>query len=357
MSKANLKLNAPLDISTNSNNNKRMTGANVDSALIQKAELFAGLPQSGIDFVVSRSGMLSLSKGGLLFSSGEKANHFYILTGGAIRVFKPRSNGGVDEMAHFTPGDTIGDFDFARGAEYDACAEAAEDSELIVFPGSGFTMDSLAEENPGSICSILLNAIVMMTERIRSTRKLILENMHWVQELHRRVYEDPGTGLWKQTLITDEIIGLFKSPVALIMLKPDHFKTLVDSRGHSAGDEAMIRIALVLKNIVRKIGNGWPMRFKSNEVGIIFNNCGASMAEKISGDLSASIAAMEPVPAQSDAHGDIPAFPFSATISWSVWPTDNAEWESFFQGNYASLLDTWRTGGKKIVHYCKAAEQ
>jgi diguanylate cyclase (GGDEF)-like protein len=330
-----------------------MTGIDNDLTLMRKTELFTNLHQKELDFVISNSGTIKLPKGGLLFSSGEEAGRFFILTNGAIRVFKPRSDGGADEMAIFKPGDTIGDFDFARGAVYDASAEASDDSELIEFPGYGLTMDSLAQKEPRIICSILLNAIVMMTDRIKSTRKLILENMSWVKELYRRAYEDSGTGLWKQVLITDEIIGNLKDPAALIMLKPDRFKILVDSRGHSIGDEAMVRIAMILKNIARRIGNGWPLRFKSNEVGIIFNNCGSATAEKISGELAAAVAAMKPVPANDDN----PPFYFSASISWSVWPADDAQWESLFQGNYNALMDAWRAGGNKISHYSKTAKQ
>jgi len=328
-----------------------MNVENVDLSLLHNTELFSSLEQNEIDFVVSHSGTLELPKGRLLFSAGEKASRFYILTGGEIRVFRANSDGSEEEMARFTAGDTIGDFDFARGAEYDACAEAAEDSYLIEFPGNNLTMDSLALEEPQTVCSILLNAIEMMTGRIKSTRALILENMHWVNELHRRAYEDAGTGLWKQILIADEITGVLKDPSALIMLKPDRFKTLVDSRGHSAGDEAMIRIAIILKNIVRQAGHGWALRFKSNEVGLIFNNCGAAQAQKIANDLFEFLVDMEPVPAKDG----IPEFSFTATIAWSLWTKDDPEWESLFQGTYAALMDGWRDGGEKIIHYQKTA--
>jgi diguanylate cyclase (GGDEF)-like protein len=329
-----------------------MDAVNVDPALIQKVELFSSLEQNEIDFVVSHSGLINLAQNDLLFSSGEKAAQFYILTSGEIRVFNKKEDGSEEEMARFTAGDTIGDFDFARGAEYDAYAEAGEDSALIVFPRAGFTIDSLAREDPHSVCSILLSAINMMTGRIKSTHKLILNNMSWVQELHRRAYEDAGTGLWKQILINDEIINALNESAALIMLKPDRFKILVDSRGHSAGDEAMIRIAIILKNITRQIGHGWALRFKSNEVGIIINNYAAEQAEKIAHELFDSIRGMDAVPPQND----IPEFNFSATVSWAVWPNDDAEWETLFNGNYSSLLDNWKDGGNRIVHYAKKAE-
>ncbi|MDR1905246.1 MAG: diguanylate cyclase [Treponema sp.] len=318
-----------------------------DLSLIQKAELFSALLPAERDFIHSRSSVLQLRKGERLFSPGERAEHFYMLMQGSIRVVRPRSDGGEDEMARFTLGDAIGDFDFARGAEYDAYAEAVTDCMLVMFPGFGLTMDMFALEEPHTISRILLNSIVMMTSRIKATHKIIVENLSWVQELHRRAYEDPGTGLWKQSFLTEEINRILENPTALIMVKPDRFKILVDSRGHNVGDEAMIRIALVLKNAIRRIGRGWPLRFKSNESGVLINKCDPSLAETSARELLEAIAAMEPVPAQ----GDMPAFSFSATISYAVWPDDNTVWENLFNGNYALLLDTWRAGGNRIVHY------
>ena len=331
--------------------NETMKAEKIDLASLKKQELFSSLPQKEIKYIGSRSGMLNLKKNGLLFSSGEKAACFYILTNGEIRVFKRNDDGNEEEMARFTSGDTIGDFDFARGAEYDACAEAAEDSQLIFFPGTGFTMETIAKEKPSTNCSILLNAIVMITKRIKSANKLVLENLSWVNDLHRRAYEDAGTGLLKQTIIADEVIGKLKNPAALIMLKPDRFKILVDSRGHAAGDEAMIKIAIILKNITRQVGDSWALRFKSNEVGLIVNNCDAEKAQSIAQDASESIKAMEKVPAQGEAE----EFSFSATVVWSIWQEDDADWNSLFSSTYSTLLDTWKAGGETVIRYNKAA--
>ncbi|MDR1318001.1 MAG: cyclic nucleotide-binding domain-containing protein [Treponema sp.] len=321
----------------------------LDPSPIQKAELFSTLLPKEINFVVSHSSMLQLRRGGCLFGPGERAAHFYMLIKGGIRVFKSRSDGGEDEMARFTSGDTIGDFDFARGAAYDAYAEAVEDSVLAMFPAYGSTMENFSLEEPHTTSRIFLSSIVMMTERIKSTQKLIVENMSWVQELHRRAYEDPGTGLWKQAFLTDEINRILEDPTSLIMLKPDRFKILVDSRGHGAGDEAMVRIAMVLKNITRRTGRGWPLRFKSNEVGILINKCGVPQAGKIAVELAKSIAALEPVSARDD----IPSFPFTATVAYSVWPGDDMAWDSLFGGTYDLLMDTWRAGGNQVVHHHK----
>jgi len=320
---------------------------NTDLGVFKKTELFSNLKESQIDFIVSHSQIINLSKKEPLFSAGKKAAQFYKLISGEIRVYHINKDGNEEEMAHFKSGDTIGDFDFARGAEYNANAEAAEDSQIIVFPGKNDTLDSLAAEEPETVCSIMLNAIIMMTGRIKEANRLILDNMSWVKDLHRKAYEDAGTGLWKQILIADEIIGSMKDPAALIMLKPDRFKILVDSRGHTIGDNAMIRIASVIKNIDRQVGNGWPMRFKSNETGLIINNCDTAQAETLARQLADNIADMEPVPAQDN----YDRFDFTATVSWCVWPEDGADWDSLFQGNYANLLSVWKTSGDTVVHY------
>jgi diguanylate cyclase (GGDEF)-like protein len=320
----------------------------LDPAPIKDAELFGSLMERECNFVTERSSVIQLRKRARLFTVGQKAERFYMLLEGSIRVYKPRDDGGNDEMAQYTSGDTIGDFDFARKAEYDANAEAVEDSILIMFPAMGLTMDDFIVEEPHIVSRILLNSIVMMTSRIKSTQKILLENLSWVNELQRRAYEDPGTGLWKQTYLKDEIDRILEVPTALIMLKPDRFKELVDSRGHGAGDEAMVRIAMILKGITRRVGRGWPLRFKSNETGLLINKCSVTMAEMVVKELSRALSALTPVPAQ----GDIPAFSFSGTIAYTLWPEDGKTWETLFAGTYDLLLSTWKTGGgSKVVRF------
>ncbi|MDR2768678.1 MAG: diguanylate cyclase [Treponema sp.] len=313
----------------------------LDPSLIKTAELFNSLLLKEADYVAERSGVIHLRKKAHLFSIGQQAEHFYMLLEGAVRIFKPRDDGDSDELAQYAPGDTIGDFDFARKAHYDANAEATEDSVLIMFPGMGLTMDDFVCEEPLIVARILLNSIIMTTSRIKSTQQILLENLSWVKELHRRAYEDSATGLWKQTFLKDEINTILEEPTALIMLKPDRFKLLVDSRGHGAGDEAMVRIAMILKTVSRRINRGWPLRFKSNETGLLIPRCPAVLAEKIVGELAGSISAMKAVPAQ----GNNPPFFFSGTIAWTVWPDDGQSWEQIFDNCYALLLDTWKNGG------------
>jgi diguanylate cyclase (GGDEF)-like protein len=317
---------------------------------MQRVELFASIPEKELAAVRARAGVLQLRRKARLFSAGERAEHFYILLAGSIRVFRPGTDHEEDdEMARFSLGDTIGDFDFAQRALYDASAEALEDSLLLMFPGFGLTMDNFTQEEPHIAAKIYLNAIRMITSRIKAAQKVIMENMSWVQELHRLAYEDPGTGLWKQSFLTNEINQILEAPTALIMVKPDRFKILVDSRGHTVGDEAMIRIAKILKNSTRRLGRGWPLRFKSNETGVLLPRCPAAQAEAVAREIQKEIAALEPVLPQ----GNYPAFNFTSTICWGMWPEDHTGWDALLEGTYALLLDTWRAGGNRLARYTR----
>jgi diguanylate cyclase (GGDEF)-like protein len=328
-----------------------------DLSAILKSELFSDLLPGEKRTIVEKTEILLIRRGGLLFSPAEKAEHFYLLLEGNIRVYKSNEGGAAglpaaslpreEEVARFASGDIIGEFDFARSAEYDAYAEALEDSSLLMFPNFELSMADFALEEPHIISRILLNSAAMVTARIKASRKLLFESVYWVQELHRKIHEDPGTGLWKQTFLNEEINRILERPMAIILLKPDRFKVLVDSLGHEAGDEAMIKIAAVLKGITRKLNKGWAMRFKSNETGLVVNKCEAADANSLAIAVAKAVSAL---PCVSLGKED---FCFTGTVAWAVWPTDDKSWDSLFDGTYKLLIDTWKNGGNEIVRYKK----
>jgi len=38
-------------------------------------------------------------------------------------------------------------------------------------------------------------------------------------------------------------------------------------------------------------------------------------------------------------------------VIWGVWPNDDKTWESLLHGSNKLLLDTWKLGGDRVVHY------
>ena len=339
-----------------------LRGSEQDLSQILRSNLFYSLSPEERIYILENCELINLKNGELLFSPEEKAFHFYFLRKGRIIVLKPDESGEESEIAHFAEGDIIGDFDFARGARYDAVAKAGEDSTLIIFPRKNKNTEELAGIIPSVISKILLSCADMVTSRVKETRKLVMEKTSWVEELQRQAHEDPGTGLLKQSFLADEINRILENPSALIMLKPDRFKLLVDTLGHHAGDLMMVKFAGILKDIIRKLGRGWALRFRSNEMGLLINDCDVNLAESIANSLSEAINSMPPISLGQSSPVEINTgepgqgdLIFTATIVWSIWPLDDHSWNTLFEETYKLLMENWRDNWKKqgntIVRY------
>jgi len=344
----------------------------INLSAITNSELFANFLPAEKEAVIRRSGYITVGEGEILFSPSTQAERLYVLCMGQIRIFTRNEDNAEEELASFTPGSIIGELAFGQNATYNAYAQVLEDSTLAVFPGPGFNLDAIALGMPNLVSRLLLNAAGMISQRITSNRKLLLKNKHWVDHLFRKAYEDPGTGLLKQSFLTDEINGILEDPTALILLKPDRFKVLVDTAGHDAGDKAMVKIASILKNTVRRFGRGWAIRLRSNETGILVNNCTAEEASALADSLSKAIASIPPMPmipandaasddpsdpnaAPAESAGKVENFTFSTSVVWAVYPLDAEQWQTLFDTAYEMLLKTWKDGGDRVARYTKGA--
>lgn len=312
---------------------------------LRRAEFFSGLLDDDLRYLTSRTSSLSIPPRARLFHSGDHARRFFIVQDGSIRVFRVRFDGKEDEMAIFAPGDALGDFDFAREAVYDAEAEALVDTTVLVFPGAGHTLESVVQERPDVAARLKLRSLVMIASRLRSTNRLISENAPWVRELRRQAYEDPGTGLWSRTFLDEEISRTLSGQVSLILIKPDRFKTLVDERGHSAGDDAMASIASILKDLLRRIGRGWAVRLRSNETALVIPDYPEDSTAELASLVHRRVAALKALSPE----GGASAFVFSACIVYSLWTGDGGPWAVFFAQTYEELLAEWKGGGDRVV--------
>ena len=171
--------------------------------LLQGSEFFSRLLQDDLYWLASKAELSSMPTGTVLFNPGETARRFFIVRQGSVAVSRIDASGRPEEMARFEKGDVVGDFDFARGASYDAMATCVADSDLLVFPGHGSTMDDLVAEKPETAARVLLRMVAMISSRVRSTQALISNNAPWVRVLRRQMYTDAATGLWSRSFLDD----------------------------------------------------------------------------------------------------------------------------------------------------------
>jgi GGDEF domain-containing protein len=303
--------------------------------LLKGAELFQSLLEDDIRYLASASSLRKLSEGEELFPRGSRADRFFIVAEGELSVMRAGEGRKEREIARFLRGEVIGDFDFAIGRKRSDAVSAAIPSIVIVFPEDGRSLASLAAEQPGAISRMTLKSLVMVSSRLRAAHALIKENAPWVRELRLQVHTDPSTGLWSRAFLDEELPSLIKRPTAVISLKPDRFKALVDDKGHGTGDAAMLRIAARLKETAGRAG-GWALRLASNQTALVLPGAGPAIARELAENSARSLAVPEAGSLQLG---------FSA--AYGVWPDDCADFRELLDRCEKVMMRIWKGGGGK----------
>jgi len=319
----------------------RHDGPAAPALALRKASLLSELIDEDLGYFAARTGHRDLEAGAVLFSPGSKADRFWIVEGGDIEIHREGTL-----IARFGPGDVIGDFDFARGARRDAEARSEGGASLLVFPREGLDLSDLVRERPDASARLLLRSIAMISSRLRSVQRLISENSPWVRELKRQSWTDASTGLFTHSYLVEEAMKVLEEPTLFLLLKPDRFKELCDSHGHSAGDAAMGAIAGILREETRRLGRGWPVRIKSNETALVVPRCGGEEAVSIARSIAQAFGRIEmSLATGASACRD---FHFTASQALAFWPEHDRDARRLLDGVYGVLMRAWRDGGDRV---------
>lgn len=97
--------------------------------------LFSDLTKSERDELVGASRIRSYKKGEHVFHHGDETRNFYIVSSGAVRVYRETPDGKEITLHIAIVGDTLGDHEmFENRPTYQASASAAEDSVVLEYP-------------------------------------------------------------------------------------------------------------------------------------------------------------------------------------------------------------------------------
>jgi len=108
----------------------------------------------------------------------------------------------------------------------------------------------------GFVLSLLLGALIYILGTSRS-RALVLVDQR-TSELHHLALHDTLTALPNRALILDRIDQMLarsrreRTPVAVLFLDLDNFKSVNDKLGHAAGDQLLVGVAARLVNAIRQ---------------------------------------------------------------------------------------------------------
>ncbi len=193
-----------------------------------------------------------------------------------------------------------------------------------------------------------------MVEACAQLCRVALMNQENQRQIERLAYYDGVTGLANRTLFGErarqslQMAARMETPVAMLLLDIDRFKTINDSLGHQAGDEVLREAAQRLGACLRDTDT--LARLGGDEFVALLPGCGASDASHVADKL---IESLKPAHALSS---DTVAT-LSASIGISIYPDDGADLEQLLKHADIAMYEAKRAGRGCARFYLRAMNQ
>lgn len=113
---------------------------------LRRTPLFLNLSPEELDRIVRIGSPRRIAKRQPIFRQGDRADGFFVVASGRVKVFKLSEEGKEQVLHLLDPGQSFAEAVLFEGGTYPANAEAIEETELFFFPKRPFI--ELLEKNP-----------------------------------------------------------------------------------------------------------------------------------------------------------------------------------------------------------------
>jgi CRP/FNR family transcriptional regulator len=200
--------------------------------LFKRIPLFSELSPEQLKEVAALSLLRKYSKGEVIFNPAQKAESFFILKSGKVKIYKT-SRGKEQILRIFTPPVIFGEAASFTGDYFPAWAEAVEDSEVVLVPRSG--MIKLLKEDPElgmKLLSVMAQRLVYLTTVIEnlSLKSALSKVATYILQKSSEV-NDTGRVPFSTSTAAMEL-GLTKETVSRTLAKLKKLKVVEKERGY-----------------------------------------------------------------------------------------------------------------------------
>ncbi|AVT83001.1 Crp/Fnr family transcriptional regulator [Rhodopseudomonas palustris] len=153
--------------------------ATIDTSVVAKLPLFAGLSPAELDAVLLEARSIRVPKNGHVFEQGEDAHSFFVLLHGHVRASKVTPAGEQIVVRYVAPGETLGVAMAIGLNRYPATATAVDDSIVLAWPTAAWPR--LVEQYP----ALATNTLRTVGGRLQETHSRVVEMS--TQQVEQRV--------------------------------------------------------------------------------------------------------------------------------------------------------------------------
>ena len=130
-----------------------------------------------------------------------------------------------------------------------------------------------------------------------------------------------------------------KTPVALLMIDADHFKSYNDTYGHQAGDQVLVGIAICISDSVRRAGD-CPARFGGEEFAVLLPGLSAVEAVGVAETIRLKVESWSEDPSVTTVSIGVASMTPSGAMDWSglIGSADKALYAAKANGRNQTVL-------------------
>ena len=190
----------------------------------------------------------TIEKGDILLTPQKYNEYVYIVMSGKLSVSLTPKN--INNLGIIEKGECVGEISILDNLKPSAYVIAMEESTVLILS------QKIVWELIDSSHAIAKNLLSVLGSRVRYGHGIISENVETQKKLQRDAMIDTLTGLYNRRW-TDEVLSQQmticqkeNTPLSLVILDIDHFKSFNDNFGHLVGDLVLKEISTsMLKNL------------------------------------------------------------------------------------------------------------
>lgn len=147
----------------------------VRQQILRSHHLFEPLNEEQMEELMSSSHLLNIDKGSPLFRQGDPATSFYFVISGSVKVFRLAADGQEKVFDVLSARQTVAEaMLLTDSANYSACAEALEPTQLYRLPSSVYL--HLLQSNSRLAFALISRLSGRMQQRLNEIETLSLKN-------------------------------------------------------------------------------------------------------------------------------------------------------------------------------------